>query len=236
MGNAQQQQRNTVTQPQMQNNQSPTTMKKGSIVDFGQTQPVQIQNKKISSLLDDDDDVPVTKPPIQQQPQIHQQQAKTNDPFDILGLDIGGGGNSGSIPVSKPPVNTGGDLLGGFSFDGSQPQQVQKTQSNQSGGFGSLLDDGFLGGGNTVQQPPKQPVNTQPQQSMGFDFLGTGATSPTQVPQPQTQTQTQTQNYNANLFSFDSNPTQQQSQQNQNAFKFKAYETPHVEIWMEGKK
>jgi cysteine synthase len=27
----------------------------------------------------------------------------------------------------------------------------------------------------------------------------------------------------------------QQPQQQQNTFKFKAYETPHIEIWMEGK-
>lgn len=153
---------------------------------------------------------------------------KTNDPFDILGLDIGGG----SAPVAKPPANTGGDLLGGFSFENNQTQQVNKQQS---GGIGSLLDDGFLGGGNTVQQPKQQPINTQPQQSMGFDFLGTGSTNtqPAQVQSPPTQN-------NNNLFSFEPIQTQsqtQQTQQNQqNVFKFKAYETPHVEIWMEGKK
>lgn len=85
--------------------------------------------------------------------------------------------------------------------------------------MGSLLDDGFLGGGNnsSVQQP--QPVIS----NLGFDFLGTGgstSSNPVQsIPQPQNQ-----------QISF--NQPQQQQQQ-QNVFKFKAYETPHVELWME---
>lgn len=57
----------------------------------------------------------------------------------------------------------------------TQPQPI----INQSKGFDSLLDDGFLGGGSsTVKQT--QPTYSQPQiqtQSLGFDFLGTGGSS-----------------------------------------------------------
>lgn len=180
--------------------------------------------------MDDDED---TQPPqvIKQPQQV--QQPKTSDPFDILGLDIG-------TPTQPKVVNTnnGGDLLGGFSFGNTtvpatQPQPIV----NQNKGFDSLLDDGFLGGGSsTVKQT--QPAYSQPQtqtQSLGFDFLGTGSTGSntnininlggnTQPVQQPTQP--------TNQFSFQQQP-QQQQQQN---FKFKAYETAHVEIWLECKK
>ena len=235
MGNAQQElanQRNNQPQKQPQQQQQTVNPNKGSIVDFTQPPTQPTQNKKISSLLDDDDDVPPakTQQPIFQQP-VQQQ------PFDILGLDIGGG----SAPASRPAANTGGDLLGGFSFTG-QPnpvvtQTVNKSNSQGGGGFGSLLDDGFLGGTQPQVSVPPPVQTTQP--SLGFDFLGTGTTTTT-VPnnnfiQPTVQN-------NSNLMGFDltnqqQQQSQQQSQQNQqNGFKFKAYETPHVEIWMEGKK
>ena len=190
------------------------------------TQP-QTQNKKVKSLLDDDDEAPVvvqtqiTQPVFQQPPKPPQQ--NSTDPFDILGLDIGG-----STPaVTKP--QTGGDIFG-FSFgQSSQPQPVfQPTPvvtpvANQNKGFNSLLDDGFLGGGSSVPQPT--PVLSQPQvqpSSLGFDFLGTGATTTTTT-------------------TFNNQPTQpslftQPAQQTNNTFKFKAYESPHVEVWMECRK
>lgn len=144
-----------------------------------------------------------------------------------MGLDIGG-----TNPPTQPNKgNTGGDLLGGlggFNFTPTQTNYTQpQTQPVQSKGFDSLLDDGLLGGGG-VKQPTPVFTQPQPQTNLGFDFLGTGMTTtttpppvnptnnflgqPTQFTQPQVQPQVQ--------------------QQGQSFFKFKAYETPHVEIWM----
>lgn len=147
------------------------------------------------------------------------QQPKSNDPFDFLGLDIGGTSTPAVVNQPVKVVNNGGDLLGGFSFD----TPAQKTPVNQpivaqNKGFDSLLDAGFLGGG--ISQPVQPPVQSfvpppvvQPQ-SFGFDFLGTGPTVTTPV-QPQ----------------FVQQPPQQA-----NTFKFKAFETSHIEIWMDCKK
>jgi hypothetical protein len=206
------------------------------IIPTQKAQQQQPANKKMKSLLDDDDEAPVVvqtpiipvtpimQPVRQPQQQQQPQQQKSSDPFDILGLDIGG-----STPVNVPKQqSSGGDLLG-FSFGQTtsqpQPTTFQPTPVvNQNKGFNSLLDDGFLGGG-SVQQPV--PVVTQPQvqqTSFGFDFLGTGpVTTNTFNTQP-------TQIQNQPVFV---QPAQQQAQ---NTFKFKAYETPHVELWMEGRK
>ena len=212
-GDSQQQQRptpNIISNPQSQN----------------QTQP---QNKKVKSLLDDDDETPPPPAVVQTQPivqpvkpQPQQQQAeKSTDPFDILGLDIGG-----SSTTATKPQSGGGDLMG-FSFgQSSQPQPVfQPPPANQNKGFDSLLDDGFLGGGSSQQQQPVPVLSQPPPQtaSLGFDFLGTGSTSsPVTTFTAQSQPQQQFQ-------------PQQQPQQN-NSFKFKAYETPHIELWLECRK
>lgn len=165
-------------------------------------------NKNKSLLDDDEDETPkqVVQPIAQPVKQPFQQPVQqTNDPFlDILGLSIDGS----SGPATTVAHNKGGgDLLGGFSFEG-QSQPVKTQPVNQSKGFDSLMDDGLLGGGSSVQPSPffTQPQGQQPN-SLGFDFLGTGSTP---VNQP------------AQFNQF------QQPQQQNNVFKFKAYETPHV--------
>lgn len=162
---------------------------------------------------------------------MRQQPQKSNDPFDILGLDIGG--NTGPAKTN----NNGGDLLGGlggFNF-GTQPtqqpfMQPQPQPVQNKGGFDSLLDDGLLGGG--VTKPPTQTFTPQqpPQQvNLGFDFLGTGSVTTTTPPPVN-----QTPNFLGQQTNFLGQPTQpvqpvQPVQpQGQNTFKFKAYETPHV--------
>lgn len=237
MGNARQ---------QTDSKQSATVVggtQKGSIIDFGSGQPRKVEQpvaKKVKSLLDDDDDLiggskqeqpaNIVTPPVVQPPQ--QNFAKNSDPFDILGLDIGGSSNP--IQPTPPPQNTGGDIFG-FSF--TNPQPVVNTQPpinfnqnqgfSQNGGMGNLFDGGLLGNTQPKQSPPPVVNN-----SLGFDFLGTGSSSGSiPVSQPQSQPQPRPQ------FSFNQPQTNQfvQQQQQQNSFKFKAYETPHVEVWMEGK-
>ncbi len=137
-----------------------------------------------------------------------------------MGLDIG------TPATNVPPPKNGGDLLSGFSFDTpSQPQpfftHTQQVVTQNNGGF-DILGDSFLGGGgggNT--QPNTQQV--QPTQSLGFDFLGMGTTS---SPSP-------VNNNNNNNFGVSPvQPVQPIQKQDPNSFKFKAYETQHIEIWM----
>lgn len=133
-------------------------------------------------------------------------------------MDIGGGP---SQPASQPapPQNTGGDLLGGFSFDSPQPQVPKSNISNppshnQSGG---LLDGDFFGGGNTnmVQQPSHTYSEVPKNGGGGFDFLG--SSQPAQVKSPTSHSQN-------SGFSFND----PQPPQNKDTFKFKAYENPQV--------
>lgn len=193
------------------------------------SQPTQpVQPKKVKSLLDDDDEdtqptqpQPV-KPPIVQTQQF--QQPKASDPFDILGLDIGG------IPAVTQPkavnINNGGDLLGGFNF-GTQPQTIQTPQPvvNQNIGF-DLFDDGSPGNRSVTKPiiptyipPPQTQTQTQ---SFGFDFLGTSNNNNVGISLGNTQpVQQPTQSFNQFV-----QPVAQQLQQQ--TFKFKAYETAHV--------
>lgn len=191
-----------------------------SIVDItSQKQPVP-QNKKVRSLLDEDDEVPqqsVQQPQILT-PVINTQPISKGDPFDILGLDIG-------TPTNVPPQKNGGDLLSGFSFDTpSQPQpfftSTQQTVTQNNGGF-DILGDSFLGG--NTQPKTQQVQQVQPPQSLGFDFLGMGTTSPPV-------------NNNNNFGVSPVQPVQPVQKQDPNSFKFKAYETQHIEIWMECRK
>lgn len=184
--------------------------------------------KKVKSLLDDDDDLigggkptqPVNPTPIVTQPiQNNNHNVKNSDPFDILGLDIGGTSNPNNNNAPKTN-NAGGDLLGGFSFTNNQPTQPQFGFNNQSSNQmgGGLFDAGFLGGSTqpTQSQPQSQPVQNN-NNSLGFDFLGTGSGSSGSIPQT---TVIQTQNTTQSQFGL--------NQPQQNTFKFKAYETPHV--------
>ena len=182
----------------------------------------------MASLLDEDEEE-VTPPPQRQEP-IKQTQPKNDDPFDILGLDIGG-----SSQAPPPPKNNGaGDLLGGFSFDGpSQPthnslSNMSNPSSKPAGG--DLLDGDFFGNtslthnnSQTHSEAPKH-VNPPPPSSGGFDIFGGSQSPAVQNPQPG--------------FNFNQ-PSPQQSQpqpQNNDSFKFKAYENQHLEIWMEGRR
>lgn len=150
-------------------------------------------------------------------------QQKNNDPFDFLGLEIGGSQPQPQQQTHTQPLNQnlnlmGGDLMG-FGFN-QQPQQVQQPVQNNNvfGGNQGLFDGGLLGM-NPTQSQPSQPQRNQPQ-NFGFDLLGGS--------QPQTFTQQQSQPQ-----SFTQPP---QQAQNSNTFKYKAYQTEHIELWLDCKK
>ncbi len=119
----------------------------------------------------------------------------------------------------------GGDLLGGFSFD-TQPKTAPQVPQNR--GIDSLLGDDFLGGGSSQPKQSVQPIQPVQNQSLGFDFLGTGSAPVTTTPP--------VSNNNNMAIDFLGQPVQQQKQDSSNSFKFKAYETQHLEIWMDCKK
>lgn len=177
------------------------------------------EKKKVASLLDDDDEEPAQQQqPVQPtQPQFTQPAKKQSDPFDILGLDIGGGSTT-----QQPVANNHNDIFGGISFgQPSQPQPgfVAPPQNKQV----NFLDNDFLGTGTSSTQPYVPPAQPQSQTGFGFDFLGGSTTT--------TATNVQSNNPNNN---FGIAPVQQQPQNN-NGFKFKAFETEHLEVWMEGR-
>lgn len=178
-----------------------------SIVDITSSQkqpPPPAQNKKIRSLLDEDDEVP--QQPHIVNPVVNTQPAKSNDPFDFLGLEV-------TTPVTSVPAaqKTSGDLLSGFSFDTPvQTQPLFPTQPVQNTGGFDILGGGFLGGSTT--QPVIQPI--QPAQSLGFDFLGMGTTNPPPV-----------NNNNFGMQMLGTPAQQQPPKQDTNSFKFKAVET-----------
>ena len=76
-----------------------------SIVGIEPVRMLEPVKKKMASLFDEDDEV---TPPVKAE-KVH----SSSNPFDILGLDIGGG----SSPPTKP--SEGGDLLGVFISVGS---------------------------------------------------------------------------------------------------------------------
>lgn len=200
-----------------------------SIVQQEQPKP----KPQASSLLDFDDEP--TPTPQQQIPQTVQQpvQPKNNDPFDFLGLDIGGQPQPQTQPTqpTQPTQNLmGNDLMGfGFGTTPVQPvQPVQPIQQNFNPGFGiqqptntntgSLLDGGLLGG--FTQPPVSQPP--QPQ-NFTFDLLGSSS-SPS--PQPQPTFQPQSQPTPQPTLQAPSQP--QQQVQSQNTFKIRAFQSDHI--------
>jgi hypothetical protein len=169
------------------------------------------------------------------QPPSVQPAANSNNLFD-MGLDFGGGSqapppNAGgqsnlgfggdllgfgesSSTHSQPPVNQsgGGDLMGfGFAQVPSHPPQVP-TQA--PGGF--LFDSSP----NSSPTYPPQPSNpTPPQNSFGFDLMGTGSSQ--QAPKPPASSQ----QFEGFTPISNTNPN-----------KIMAYENQHVQIWMDCEK
>lgn len=212
------------------------------------------QPKKVQNIMDDDifssvvNVPPVVQPP-QNPPQVPKQdifdmglggvsfeptpptQPKpvNNDPFNILGLEMGGG----SAPVQTPPPNNGGfggDLLGfGLSGPSNPPPVVAQLPANNLLGGADLMGFGFA--------PTPSPSVTVNQG--GFNFGQSNP--PPQPPQPQNN------NFGFNLLGG-SQPAQQASQsaslspQNTSAFqpivnnnpnKILAYDNAHLQIWID---
>ena len=161
-----------------------------------------------------------TNPPPQKAP-------VSSDPFNMLGLDMGGqtqpqpapttGGFGGDLlgfgvstpppqTVPQPPANNllgGTDLMGfGFTNPPSNPQPVQGGFSFNQGGFN--------------QPPPQAPQ--APQNNFGFNLLGNT--------QPQTQPQSQPSAQVAANTGF-------QPIVNNNPNKILAYDNPQMQIWID---
>lgn len=206
------------------------------------------QPKKVQNIMDDDIfgsvvNVPVVQPP-QPSPQAPKQdifdmglggvsfentppQPKpvNNDPFNILGLEMGGG----SAPAQTPPPNNGGfggDLLG-FGLSGpSNPQPAVTQPANNLLGGADLMGFGFApnpsapvavnqGGFNFGQPtPPPQPQAN----NFGFNLLG-GSQPTQQVPQP-----VSIPPHNTSGF---------QPIANNNPNKILAYDNAHLQIWID---
>jgi len=152
-----------------------------------------------------------------------------NDPFNILGL------NMGSSPAPQPPTNTGNnlgfDILGfGTSPTVTQPSPPQNNNNFMGGdlmGFGTSApvtppqpQGGFSFNNppaNTFNQiPPQQP----PQNNFGFNLLGGTNVQPPQPPQSTLPAQTQV------AIGF-------QPIVNTNPNKILAYDNQHIQIWMD---
>jgi hypothetical protein len=211
------------------------------------------QPKKVQNIMDDDIfNSVVNVPPVVQPPQPPPQAPKqdifdmglggvsfeptpppqpkpvNNDPFNILGLEMGGG----SAPVQTPPPNNGGfggDLLG-FGLSGpSNPQPVvaQPPANNLLGGA-DLMGFGFAPtpsppvavnqGGFNFGQPTPQPPQPQVNNNFGFNLLG-GSQSAQQAPQP---VSLPAQNTSAFQPIINNNPN-----------KILAYDNSHLQIWID---
>lgn len=164
-----------------------------------------------------------TTPPPQKAPVV-------SDPFNMLGLDIGGS------TQPQPVTNTGGfggDLLG-FGNPTPPPQTVTQPPANNLLGGTDLMGFGFT----------SQPSNPQPVQG-GFNFNQGGFNSP---PQPQTQPPPVAQNnFGFSLLGNTQPQTQPQTQQqpqvsattgfqpivNNNPNKILAYDNAQLQIWID---
>ena len=201
--------------------------------------------------MDDDDDIfaggssapppQATKPPVSNDgdlmggfsfepspPPSQPSQPSANDPFSMMGLDLGGSSqpqppqsNSGfggdllgfgdspsqppPQPPSQPPANSGMDLMGfGFSSGPSQPPSSQTNPPASTGGFS--FDH------STPQQAPSQPP-AQNNNNLGFDMMGTSSQPSQPKPAQQTSGFVPITNTNPN--------------------KILAYESPHLQMWMD---
>lgn len=100
-------------------------------------------------------------------------QKQDDDPFGLMGLSVGGGGNTQPQNTFNQPTNGGFDMgLLGFGNPNPPVQQVNNTQqpvkqAQSNGGF-NLLGEDFLGMGSS--QPTQQPVTVSPAQNTGFSF------------------------------------------------------------------
>ncbi len=165
-------------------------------------------------------------PPVQKAP------VNNNDPFNILGLEIGGGNTQ---PIQQPINNGGfgGDLLGfGMSTQPTQqPQPVvnKPTVNNNFLGGGDLMGFGFstppnnpppqnLGGGfsfNPPQNQPQPPTNNLG----GFNLLGSTQPVQQQAPQPPVTLPQQSTGFQPII--------------NNNPNKILAYDNTHLQIWID---
>lgn len=194
-----------------------------NVINVPQPQPVQpvqppVQSSQDSNIFNMGISFQTT-PPTQKVP-------VDSDPFNMLGLDMGG-------QIQPQPTSTaggfGGDLLG---FGSSAPTQtaVQPPASNLLGGS-DLMGFGFnsppsnpppaQGGFNFNQggftQPPQPPPQV-PQNNFGFNLLGNT--------QPQTQPLSQLQPQVAANTGF-------QPIVNNNPNKILAYDNQQMQIWID---
>jgi hypothetical protein len=122
--------------------------------------PVEVKKqKKVMSLLDDDEENSgnIAKPAFEEKKVV-----SNDDPFGILGLDVGGNPQNNVPPPPQGNNDLGGlDLLGGF---GGSQNTSSLNAPKQNTNSGDLLGDDFLGGGQKNVQPPPMQAN----------FLNTG--------------------------------------------------------------
>jgi hypothetical protein len=157
----------------------------------------------------------------------------TNDPFNIFGLEMGGGQPQA---VQSPPNNGGfgGDLMG-FGISSPPPQQpVNPPPVNNLLGGGDLMGFGFT-------NPPSNPPPNQGGFNFGVGSPQAGFNQPQQPPQPQPNNN----NFGFNLLG-NSQPAQQaptslpaqstlgfQPIVNNNPNKILAYDNAHLQIWID---
>jgi len=160
-------------------------------------------------------------------PQPTQSVVNNNDPFNMLGIDMGGSSVAQPTSVNEGN-NLGFDILGfGTSSTTSSPQ----LQNNNFLG-GDLM--GFATnpvtspqsqGGLSFNNPPANtfnqiPLQQPPQNNFGFNLLGVNSVQPTQSVQPTLPVQTQV------AIGF-------QPIVNTNPNKILAYDNQHIQIWMD---
>ncbi len=172
--------------------------------------------KKTTNIMDDDDIFgSITGGTTQtvNQPIQPVQKQQDDDPFGLMGLNVGG--NPQPTNTFVQPSNSGFDM-GLLGFGNPNPPQTQPVVNNQNTGGFNLLGNDFLGmGGSQPTQPAQQtPNNFNQAPNTGFGF--------NQQPNQQ-----QNQGFNWGVQpQVQPNPQVNQTQQNPN--KFLAYENPQV--------